>query len=155
MKCLITPSNKYPGRVSQIYPNPALFDAMSEADAIAQVIKRNKEVGKIPCATKKERDAVLALHMERHPEAGSDPNIPMLVLPPIGTFLVCDDADLPEIPGEDVFFNAWEIVGNKVVVSLEKAREIQAQRIAAAGKPKVDLNRITVLSELKRTGLDG
>tara|TARA_R110000737_G_scaffold153360_1_gene182580 strand:- start:55 stop:564 length:510 start_codon:yes stop_codon:yes gene_type:complete len=118
---------------------------MSEDAVYAHVIAREKETGMIPCETEEERDACLALYMERHPTAGVDPNVPMLVLPPIGNHWVINDADLPEVLGDDSFFGAWECTDGLVTINMAKARGVHMDRIRVVRNEELAAKDVTFM----------
>jgi len=110
MKCILTPNLDPPFNLRQIYPN--------SDHTLAWVIRRNKEVGVIPCESKAERDMCLADYKAKHP------NLPLIVLPPIGPHYVVDETDLPD----DYFFDCWEW-DNGCQVNMPKARGFQMEHV--------------------------
>lgn len=135
MKCVLTPNLEPPFNLRQIYPNPDLFDQLkvredgllrlpSEAEVLAYVIKRNKEVGVIPCESEAERDMCLAHYQTKHPR------LPLIVLPPVGPHYVVDETDLPD----DYFLDCWEW-DNGCQVNMPRARILHMGKIRMARAP--------------------
>ena len=111
MKFILTPNLKPPYNLRRISPNWDLLKTLGTEEAVLErVIKRNKEVGIIPCETEEERIKCLADYAERH---ASHPDAPALILPPIGPHWVVDESELPggnvsEENDSNYFFDAWE-----------------------------------------------
>jgi hypothetical protein len=57
--------------------------------------------------------------------------------------IIIDDSELPQ--GEDEFFNAWELVDNKVVVNLDKKNAIILQQQAPIVAKQNALNKLMAL----------
>ena len=153
-KSIISPSRNHPGALRQSFPASKLFDQMSEDAVYAHVIAREKETGMIPCETEEERDACLALYMEKHPTAGVDPNVPMLVLPPVGNHWVINDADLPEVMGEDAFFGAWECTDGLVTCNMAKARGVHMDAIRVVRNAELAAKDITFMRAVEAGDTD-
>jgi len=109
MKYILTLNPEAPFNLRRFSPafGGHKYRGWDEADVITDVIRREKEVGAIPCETTEERDACLALYAERHP------SLPLIELPPIGKHWIVDETDLPggsvsEANDSDYFFDAWE-----------------------------------------------
>ena len=126
MKSILTPNLEPPYNLRQIFPNPDLFDRFTEAEVLAYVIKRNKEVGVIPCESEAERDMCLAHYQTKHPR------LPLIVLPPVGPHYVVDETDLPD----DYFLDCWEW-DNGCKVNMPKARVIHLDRIRKVRDPEL------------------
>ena len=121
MKFILTSIANEPFTMRRISPNWGLLKALgSEEAVIQQVIKRNKEVGLVPCESEVERSQVLAEFAAKHE---NHPDVAPLVLPPIGPHWVIDEADLPGgvvNSANDYFFEAWEW-DDGVVINMTKA----------------------------------
>jgi hypothetical protein len=110
-KFILTPNPKSPHNLRRISPNWDLLKTLGTEEAVLQhVIKRNKEVGLIPCETETERTQYLADYQEKH---ANHPDAPSLILPPVGLHWVVDESELPGgcvSPENDVnyYFDAWE-----------------------------------------------
>jgi hypothetical protein len=50
--------------------------------------------------------------------------------------VIVDSSELPE--EHNYFFNAWELVGGKVIVNLDKAKNITKDRLRAERKPLLE-----------------
>jgi hypothetical protein len=130
MKYILTPNLNPPYNLRQISLNPDLFDTMTEAEVLAHVIQRNKEVGIIPCETESERTQCLEDYQAKHIH---HPKAPALVLPPIGPHYVVDDTDLPDRSNsdKDYFFDCWEWDdGCKVNMPKARGKHMDCIRLA-------------------------
>lgn len=126
MKVILVDNPKPPFNLRRIHPNPNLLLSMTEDEMIAYVIRRNKEVGVVPCETEADRDACLALFAARHP------TLPLIDLPPVGVNHVVDEVDLPGgsiSEDNDYFFDAWEWATDHADVNMPKARDIHMGHI--------------------------
>jgi hypothetical protein len=50
--------------------------------------------------------------------------------------IIVDSSELPE--EHNCFFNAWELVGGKVIVNLDKAKDMTKDRLRAERKPLLE-----------------
>jgi len=149
MKFILTPNLKSPYNLVRIfpaytdrdygYPGPA-WD--TEEEFLAWVIRRNKEVGVIPCESEVERQTVIDEYAARHPGQPPLRGIGMggkrnteALLPDIGSHYIVDESALPGgtvTVENDYFFEAWEWDGAAVTVNMTKARTIHIEQIRAA-----------------------
>ena len=120
------------------YPGPSWA---TEDEFLAWVVRRNKEVGIIPCESEGERQAVIDAHAARHPGRPPLRGIGMpkggseALLPEIGEHYIVDESALPGgavTVENDYWFEAWEWNGAAVEVNMAKARLIHMAHIRAA-----------------------
>ncbi len=126
MKFILTLNRESPFNLRRTSYNPDLLRTMTEDAAIALTIVRNKEVGVIPCESKEEREACVALHTTKHP------TLPPIDLPPIGVHHIVDEVDLPGgsvSDDNDYFFDAWEWAIDHADVNMPKARDVHMGHI--------------------------
>ena len=128
MKFILTPNPDPPfnlRRISLPYDSRnVVFN--TEDDLIQRVIRRNKQVGYIPCESEAERTECLNEYAAKHP------NLSPIILPPPGPHYVVDEIDRPggEVNAEnDYFFDGWEWLNNRCKVNMPKARIIHMDRI--------------------------
>lgn len=136
MKYILTLNPEYPFNLRRSAPayGGHKYVGWDEADIIADVIRRGKETGGIPCESKQERDACLALYAARHP------SLALIELPAVGAHWIVDEVDMPGgsvSPENDYFFDAWEWVNGRCGVSMSKARTIHLGKIRIARNAKL------------------
>jgi len=139
MKQILIPNPNPPYNLRQVHPNPDLLEFATEQQVVDFVVRRNKEVGVIPCESEAERTDMILQCQFRHPKLVAPD------LPQVGPHYVVEDTDLPD----DYFFDAWEWdgVNQKVEVNMVKARVVH--RIRANIPAEVDLDQFTTLESLK------